>query len=150
MKKTNYNISLLDVPEVLPFKISSADGGGAQGEEKADKELFRFISELEKEFSEELYYIGWDKIGGKFYRRFLFEEEGFLEVSMTPPCAIVAHFHDKNRAHLFARALKDAVLKTVGENILTEMLVEDINITKGDEGGLTQYKLSELREIRTF
>ena len=150
MKLEHYFINLIDLPEILPFTISGSKEKleeNISDQEKSNKKLFEFVSEIEKKFTQ-IHYIGQDNIEGKFYRRFLFATNGFLEIMQTAPAAIVAHFSDKKEAEKFAKALKSAVKKFAKDKRAAKFLLADITIQKEKEDSLTYETWSKLKNIR--
>src|SRR3989344_8922737 len=93
-------ISALDISEQLPFAVKEGKNlqESMKQQDQAKKELLKFISLLEKNFKEEISYLGVDVIGEKAYERFMFKGSGFFEVMVEAPVALMAHFPDKKRA----------------------------------------------------
>ncbi len=150
MKNKHSYVTLIDLPEALPFEIRTKKEIKfilESGEEDAEK-LFTFIKILEKEFGEEFSFIGEDIIAEKFYRRFLFPKGGFLEVMSEPPAAIIAHFIDEARAKKFAAALKKAIERTVSDKTAIKILQNSVEVSTEKEEALTYKKWSELKDIR--
>lgn len=129
------------MPEILPF-IATADFE----EDNSTKNLFKFVDELSKYFGEEIYYIGQDTIGEKFYERFLFEKGGFLEIMTQAPVAVVAHFVNINSAKKFGIALKKAILKI--KHPASVLLADSIEVQSEDEQVLDYKTWSKLKKIR--
>jgi len=69
MKLNHLFISVLDVNEQLPFVIKEAKNlqQNFELQEKAKEELNRFIVLLEKQFKEDIFYIGTDVICEKSF-----------------------------------------------------------------------------------
>ncbi len=150
MKLEHYFINLIDLPEVLPFTITESEKELKENminQEKSNKKLFEFITEIEKNFTQ-IYYIGQDNIEGKFYQRFLFSKNGFLEIMQTAPAAVVAHFSDKKEAKKFAKALKIAVRKVAKNKKVVKFLIDDIIVQTEKEENLTYETWSKLKNIR--
>lgn len=141
MKTKHTFVSLLDLPEILPVAITKDTNT-----ERADTALFRFIDELSRSFREKIYYIGQDNIGEKFYERFLFEKNGFLEVMTQKPVAIVAHFLEKKRAHKFANTLKSTISRI--KNPVAKMVADSIEVSTEKEEVLGYKTWSKLKQIR--
>lgn len=154
MKTKHCYVVLIDLPEALPFEIkltSAKPGEIAKADIKtanAERELFNFISRLEKNFKEEFSFIGEDIIGEKFYKRFLFPKSGFMEIMYQAPVAIVAHFLDIKRAKNFANALKKTIDKTIVDEKIKMILKNMVEVNTEKEEVLTYEKWSKMREIR--
>ncbi len=151
MKIKHCCVSVLDVPEVLPFGFESEVAGSVQDileyNDHSDEVLSDFMSDLEREFCEGVYTLGTDVVGDKFYRRFMFEKGGFAEVAIERPCAIIAHFISLERGHAFAEALSKVINKYVKGEI-GELLIGDIQVSFQEESELNNYKIAELRKLR--
>ncbi len=92
--------------------------------------------------------MGSDIIAKKFYKRFLFEKNGFLEIMDERPCAIIAHFSNRNRAVRFLNALKRTINKFVKkEEKIKKLILESITLGKEDEG-LTFEKWELIKNIK--
>lgn len=154
MKTKHCYVVLVDLPEALPFEIkliSAKPGEIAKADIKtanAEKELFNFISKLEKNFKEEFSFIGEDIIGEKFYKRFLFPKSGFMEIMYQAPVAIVAHFLDTKRAKNFASALKKVIDQTIVDEKIKMILKNMIEVNTEKEEALTYEKWSKMKKIR--
>ncbi|MCK4491507.1 MAG: hypothetical protein KAU03_02710 [Candidatus Altiarchaeales archaeon] len=144
-------VSLLDVPEVLPFGFEPSSSENImdllEGTDHSEDKLLGFMSDLEREFGERIYRLGQDMVAEKLYRRYLLERDGFIEVAIEKPCAVIAHFTTMERGEKFANALANVVKKYVGGEI-ANLLCDDINISCQEQSELTQYKLQELRGLR--
>jgi len=151
MKTEHYFVNLIDLPEVLPFTISGEGEDdlveSITGQEKSSKKLFEFVDHLEKKFVP-IHYIGQDNIEGKFYQRFLFSSNGFLEIMQTAPAAVIAHFSDKTEAEKFSKALKNAVRKFAKDKKAAELLIGDIVVEEDTEENLTYQTWSKMKNIR--
>jgi len=150
MKSKHVYVTLIDLPEALPFEQKKQ---GIKIEKifeakNQDEELFNFVKVLEKNLNEELSYIGEDLINEKFYKRFLFSKNGFLEIMYQAPAAIIAHFIDEKSAKKFASALKKTVKQTVKDGKLSEILQNLVEIKKESEDQLTYEKWSKITKIR--
>ncbi|HKZ45597.1 MAG TPA: hypothetical protein VJ343_02735 [archaeon] len=156
MKSRHCYVVLVDLPEALPFEIKKELTKPDQikevdGEvEKTEKELMRFLSNLEKNLKEELSFIGEDVIAEKFYKRFLFPKSGFMEIMYQAPVAIVAHFIDSKRAKNFANALKKTIDQTIDDEKLKMILKKMVEVNSEKEEVLTYDKWSKMREIRSL
>lgn len=144
-------VSLLDVPEVLPFGYEPGEGEDIievlEGTSHSEDELEEFMKVMEEEFSEQIYQLGQDMVAGKMYRRYLLEENGFVEVAVEKPSAVIGHFTTVERGQAFAEALA-RVVKEYVEGDIADLLCEDINISFQEESNLKNYKIEELRELR--
>lgn len=133
-------VTLLDLLETLPFGFAQQFDGKTlakmNDDEKnmliAEGKLFEFAVSLEKTFGERLCYIGEDVIGEKFYKRFLFEKGGFIEVMTGLPVAMNAHFSDMKRAEKFALALKKSLAKFVKDRKKLELVANLVEIREDD------------------
>lgn len=154
MKSKHSYVVLIDLPEALPFTNKKLiktpkDIIEAQKEtEKTEKELLHFIMILEKNFKEEISFIGEDIIGEKFYKRFLFPKSGFMEIMYQPPVSIVTHFIEKKRAEQFALALKKTLEKYISNEKIKNILINLVEVNTEKEEVLTYEKWNKLREIR--
>lgn len=148
-------VTFLDVFEKLPFGFSQEFDGtqlctleeDEKQLEKAEKQLFEFLLSLERAFGERLCYIGEDIIGEKFYKRFLFENGGFLEVMTGLPAAMTAHFVEKRRARRFSEALKRTLERFVREKRTQAMVATLVEVRRDDP--LTVTTWNRIRGIRT-
>jgi hypothetical protein len=139
MKIKHSFVVLLDLPEILPFSISEEEGPKME-------ELGDFVDNLSEKLVENIYYIGQDTIGEKFYERFLFEKGGFLEIMVQAPVAIVAHFVEQKRAERFAEALREVILGI--KDKVAPMLAKNIEVQTEKEQPLDYKTWSKLRRIR--
>ena len=144
-------VSLLDVPEVLPFGYEPTAAENLvdilKDTDRSEDMLVEFMTDLEKEFKEPIYRLGQDMVGEKLYRRYLLEKDGFIEIALEKPAAIIAHFTNIERGKDFAAALEKTITKYV-EGDIAQLLCDDINISYQEETDLTQYKLQEIRHLR--
>lgn len=156
MKTKHCYVVLIDLPEALPFEIKKVLTKPSEikevdhESEKVEKELFNFLSKLEKNFKEEFSFIGEDMIGEKFYKRFLFPKSGFMEIMYQAPVAIVAHFLDVKRANNFANALRKTLGRTIKDKKILTILKNMIEINTEKEEVLTFDDWSRMREIRSL
>jgi hypothetical protein len=160
MKTKHSYVTLIDLPEALPFEVrlekkkahskakkSKVKEILTEGSENT-KKIFEFIELLEKAFGEEFSYIGEDIVGDKFYKRFLFPKGGFLEIMTQAPAAIIAHFIETKRAKKFATSLKKVITKTIEDKTSANILKGLVEVASEKEEPLTYEKWSELKEIR--
>ncbi len=156
MKTKHTYVVLIDLPEALPFEFklikTIPDGDGLDeldGEaKKSEEELFKFVTRLEKHFKEEFSFIGEDIIGEKFYKRFLFQKDGFLEIMYQPPAALIGHFIEPNRAKAFAKSLEKVIDETVKDSKAMMILKNLIEVNTEKEEPLTYEKWGKLTKIR--
>lgn len=92
--------------------------------------------------------MGDDIIEDKFYKRFLFEKNGFLEIMYQTPAAIIAHFIDEKTAKRFALASKKTIKQTVKDSKACMILQNLIEVKKQKEDLLTYEKWSKITKIR--
>ena len=160
MKTKHSYVTLVDLPEALPFEARLEKKGVRgkakkpkvkeilNGNDENTKKIFEFVELLEKAFGEEFSYIGEDIVGDKFYKRFLFPNGGFLEIMTQAPAAIIAHFVENRRAKKFAAALKKVIAKTVEDKTSVSILKGLVEVASEKEEPLTYEKWSELKDIR--
>jgi len=146
-------VTLLDLPEALPFGIvvsEEAEKLSADSRKltESDRKLFAFIKVLERDFGERLVYIGEDVIGEKFYKRFLFEKNGFVEIMTGVPVVISAHFIGKARADKFAEALRKAIKQTVRDPKPQQILLSSIEVSEEESERISYDKWEKLKDIR--
>ena len=129
MKNDHVFIPILDIGNNLPFAVKETKSvrENIAEQERAKKELISFISKLEKNFKESLYYMGMDMIAGKGYERFMFEKGGFVEIMIESPLAFNAHFTEKIRAKKFCDALKATLKQILPESASTKVFISSIN-----------------------
>ncbi len=149
----HFYVTLLDLPEALPFafKPSTTMKDLARDEKieaKTEKILLKFITHLMKKFGDDFAFIGEDVIGEKFYRRFLFEKNGFVEIMTGVPAVISAHFTSKARAEKFAGALRKTIESQVKNKRAKTVLLQAVEVSEDDSSRLTFEKWEKLREIR--
>src|SRR3989338_2658851 len=143
-------VTLLDLPEALPFGIvvsEEAEKLSADSRKltESDRKLFAFIKVLERDFGERLVYIGEDVIGEKFYKRFLFEKNGFVEIMTGVPVVISAHFIGKARADKFAEALRKAIKQTVRDPKPQQILLSSIEVSEEESERISYDKWEKLK-----
>lgn len=156
MKSKHSYVVLIDLPESLPFtikeeltkpeKIKEVDGES----KKSEKELLNFMQKLERNFKEEVSFIGEDIIAEKLYKRFLFTKSGFMEIMYQAPVSIIAHFLEKRRAESFAEALRKTLDQTVKDEKIKDILKNMVEVNTEKEEALTYEKWSRMKEIRNL
>ena len=149
MKTKHLFVAAVDVGEIIPFTIKKSKDiqDNIKKSEEARAELKIFIDKLEKNFSEELYYLGFDEIAGKFYERFMFKRGGFLEIMMEAPVVINSHFISKRRAEKFCLALKKTLASILPENKISEMFINSIEVGTQNDESLTYKKWELMKEL---
>jgi lipoate-protein ligase A len=150
MKTRHIFVPALDVGEFLPFCVRQSHKLSDQikEQERAKKELERFIELLEKNFKEPIWYMGMDIIGERSYERFIFEKGGFFEVMTESPVALNAHFVHEERAKAFCSALRAAFADILPRSKITEMFIDSINVETQDDERLTVHKWHAMKNIR--
>jgi len=150
MKTKHVFVAVLDVNEIMPFAVSKEENleKGLQEQEKYREELVKFIDLLEKNFKQKVYYMGMDIIEAKYYERYMFDKNGFLEVIMDKPVAINAHFTEEKNADKFKEALKKTLIKVLPESPVSQMFVESIQVQTQKEQSLTYNTWTKLKDIR--
>lgn len=149
----HYYVTLLDLPEALPFGFNPSGlfesmDKDSKNEIKAEKLLLKFVTYLMKKFGDDFAFIGEDVIGEKFYRRFLFEKNGFVEIMTGVPAVISAHFTSKPRAEKFAESLRKTIENQVKNKRAKIVLLQAVEVSEDDSSRLTFEKWEKLREIR--
>ncbi|MFH0869182.1 MAG: hypothetical protein V1839_03070 [archaeon] len=136
--KKYWFVPVLDAAEIIPFAIRKSKNvrESFAAQDKSREQLARFIPALEKAFGEKITNIGSDVIGEKFYERYLFDKDGFLEIMMEAPLAMNAHFSDEKCAKRFAAALKKALGTVLPKNPMSKMLVDNIQPSSTEESEL--------------
>jgi hypothetical protein len=156
LKSKHSYVVLIDLPECLPFtikkeltkpeEIKEVDGES----KKSEKQLLIFMQKLEKNFKEEISFIGEDIIAEKLYKRFLFIKSGFMEIMYQAPVSIIAHFIEKKRAETFAQALRETLKQILKNEQLKNILVNMVEVSTEKEEALTYEKWSKMKEIRSL
>jgi hypothetical protein len=156
MKKNQLShayVTLLDLPEAMPFGLVVGEESEKLSEDskklvESDKKLFAFVKMLEKDFGERVVYIGEDVIGEKFYKRFLFEKNGFVEIMTGAPVVVSAHFIGKARADKFAEALRKAIKQAVRDPKPQQILLSSIEVSEEESERISYDKWEKLKDIR--
>lgn len=143
-------ISVLDISEQLPFVVKEGKDLQAtfKEQDRAKKELLKFIDLLEKNYKEEISYLGMDVIGEKSYERFMFKESGFFEVMVEAPVAMNAHFPSRKKAEKFCAALKKTLEKTLPKGPSKEMLLDSIEVQDENDESLKVEDWNKIKNIR--
>jgi hypothetical protein len=151
MKIRHFFVPVLDAAEVIPFTIRLKGDAKKDilSQDKVKAALEKFIDLLQKNFGEPIWYMGFDIIGEKYYERFLFDGDGFLEIMMEAPLAMNAHFSHEKRAQKFALAIKKTLSTILPKSPICKMLIENISASsEGQEETLTVNKWEKLKRIR--
>jgi len=143
-------IAALDINEQLPFVIKKTKNlqESFKEQDRAKKELEKFINSLEKNFKEEISYLGMDVIGEKSYERFMFKKSGFLEIMVEAPVALNAHFPNTKRAKEFCMALKTTMKKILPKGPQTQMFLDSIEVQDEKDQSLTVDDWNKIKNIR--
>ncbi|MBW2976123.1 hypothetical protein KY347_01605 [Candidatus Woesearchaeota archaeon] len=149
MRTKHIFVASLDAGELLPFAVRKKKTvqENIQEQERAKKELIKFIDRLEKNYNDSIYYMGMDLIEAKNYERFMFEKGGFFEVMVESPLAMNAHFVHRKRAETFCNALKKTLRSMLRKDKVTEMFVDSIEVNSEQDQSLTYEKWSKLKAI---
>ena len=150
MKTKHIFVPALDVSELLPFSIKKSTKLSLimKEQERASKELEKFIDKLQKNYMEAVWYMGMDVIVGKTYERFIFEKGGFFEIIIESPIAMNAHFVHEKQARKFKDALKKTLKQVMPKNEVSEMFINSIEIGNEESESLTYKTWSDIKEIR--
>ncbi|MBD3203873.1 hypothetical protein GF327_06240 [Candidatus Woesearchaeota archaeon] len=150
MKSKHIFVAALDVGEILPFSIKDIEKLAEQikEQERAKKELEKFIGILENKFDEPVWYMGTDIIGEKYYERFIFDNGGFFEIMQEPPVALNAHFVHEKRAEKFHESLKDSLKQLLPDSPISDMFLNSIEIKTQEADSLTVHKWTKMKNIR--
>lgn len=152
MKTKHIFVPTLDVGEIVPFTLKNTKTvkESLTEQEKARERLSKFIDRLEKNFKENIYYLGFDEIAGKFYERFMFERGGFFEIMIEAPLAMNAHFVSDKKAEKFCSALKKTLSEMLPKTPISKMFVDSITVQTQDDDSLTYKKWETMKEIKNM
>ena len=150
METKHIFVVALDVNELLPFafKKTKTLQESLKEQDRAKKELVRFIDKLQSNWKEKVYYMGMDVIGEKAYERFIFEKGGFFEIMVEAPVAINAHFVHEKRAKIFLLTIKKTLNQILKKSPVTEMFIESIELRDENDTSLSVDKWHKLKNIR--
>lgn len=150
MKTKHIFVPALDVGEILPFVIRKTKNlkDSITEQERARKELERFVDKLQKSYKEPIWYMGMDVITGKTYERFIFEKGGFFEIMTEAPLALNAHFVHDAKAKKFLIALKKTLKATLPKGPATELFLESIHVQSEEDEDLKYKTWTSLKQIR--
>jgi hypothetical protein len=143
-------VSTLDINGQLPFLIKKTKKlqESFQEQDRAKKELLNFIKKLEKNFKEDISYLGMDVIGEKSYERFMFKSSGFLEFMVEEPVAITAHFPSKPRAKKFLEAFKKTMKTTLKNDPQKDLFIDSIELSNEEDQSLTVGDWNKIKNIK--
>ncbi|MBI2670832.1 hypothetical protein HYX18_02555 [Candidatus Woesearchaeota archaeon] len=150
MKTKHIFVPALDVSELLPFtkrktkKLSES----LKEQERARKELEKFVDKLEKNYKEKIWYMGMDVITGKTYERFIFDKGGFFEIMIEAPLAMNAHFVHERQAKKFNEALKKTLKQIMPKTSVSDLFINSIEVGSEEEESLTYKTWANIKEIR--
>jgi hypothetical protein len=150
MKTKHIFVASLDVGEILPFaaKEKKTLKENMDEQERAKKELVKFIDKLEKHYGESIFYMGVDLIEAKNYERFIFEDGGFFELMVGVPLALNAHFvHDK-QAKKFCEALKKTLRSILKKSSVSDMFISSIEVNSEDDQSLKYDSWDKVKGIK--
>lgn len=150
MRTKHLFVPALDVGERLPFAVRKTETlqQSFDEQDRAKRELVKFINHLERKLRQKVFYMGFDVIGEKSYERFLFDKGGFLEVMVESPVALNAHFVHDTQAKSFAKALKAALMDLMPKGPVTQLFLDSIEVQDQDDTSLTVEKWHKMKEIR--
>jgi hypothetical protein len=150
MKTKHVFVPALDVGEILPFvaKKKKSLKENLKEQERSKKELEKFINKLEKNFKENIWYMGFDVIAEKSYERFIFNKNGFFEVMTEAPAAMVAHFLNTKRANKFCEALKKTLKQMMPKSYVSKNFIDSIKPEVEQSEVLTVNKWTTMKKIR--
>ncbi|RJQ17145.1 hypothetical protein C4573_03770 [Candidatus Woesearchaeota archaeon] len=150
MKTKHIFVATLDINELFPFSVSDKKEieEGLKDQQRVRQELEKFIGLLEKHGNQKIFYMGSDIIESKYYERFLFEKNGFLEVMMDKPVAVNAHFTEKKHAESFCKAIKKALLNLLSDTPVSKMFIDAIEVQTEAEQSLTYQTWEQIKDIR--
>ena len=143
-------ISALDINEQLPFVIKTTKNlqDNFKEQDRAKKELEKFVNLLEKNFKEDISYLGMDVIGEKSYERFMFKKSGFFEIMVEAPVALTAHFPQRKRAEQFCEALKLTMKKILPKGPQTDMFLDSLEVNDEQDQSLGVDDWNKIKDIR--
>lgn len=149
MRSQHVFVAALDVGGLLPFAVRSTKSIQASftEQDRAKKELVRFVERLETRLKQKIFYMGFDVIGEKAYERFIFDKGGFLEVMVESPVAINAHFVHAAQAKKFALALKATLKSMLPDSPVSRLFLESIEVQDQDDSSLTVEKWVRMKDV---
>lgn len=149
MKTKHIFVAALDVGGLLPFAVRKARTlqESLKEQERARVMLVKFIEKLEKNYREQIYYMGMDVIEAKSYERFIFGKGGFFEVMVEFPLAMNAHFVDEKKAGRFCMALKKTLAGMLRRDAVSRMFIDSIEVGSEVDQSLTYEKWNRLKGV---
>ena len=150
MKTKHIFVASLDVGELLPFaaKEKSTLKETMAEQDRAKKELVKFIDKLEKNYGESIFYMGVDLIEAKSYERFIFENGGFFELMVGTPLALNAHFVKQKQAKRFCDALRKTLKGILKKGSMSDMFISSIEVNSEEDQSLTYNKWDRVKSIK--
>ncbi len=150
MKIKHIFVPALDVGELLPFTVRGTKTlkESIEEQERAKKELVKFIDTLEKNHRESIYYMGIDVIEAKSYERFILEKGGFFEIMVEAPVAMNAHFVKRDQAKRFEAALKKTLREIMKKDKISELFINSIEINNEQDQSLTYEEWDKIKRIK--
>ena len=150
MKTKHIFVPALDVSELLPFTVKKTVklNDTLKEQERARKELEKFIEKLQKNYKEAIWYMGMDVIMGKVYERFIFDKGGFFEIMTGNPIAMNAHFVHDNQAKKFKESLKKTLKQIMPNSEVSELFIDSIDIGSEEEENINYETWTNLKDIR--
>ncbi len=150
MKTKHIFVAAVDVGELLPFIIRPTEDlkESMEQQEKSRQELEKFIEKLEKNYKEEVWYMGMDVIAEKTWERFIFEKGGFFEIMIEAPLAMNAHFVHEKQAKAFVEALKKTLKSILPDNEVTNMFLDSIQVQSEEDESLTYKSWETMKGVR--
>ncbi|MBW2971323.1 hypothetical protein KY320_04145, partial [Candidatus Woesearchaeota archaeon] len=116
-------------------------------QDRAKKELVRFIELLENKYKQPVYYMGMDIIEAKTYERFIFDNGGFLEIMSEAPLALNAHFVHREQAEDFKKALVETLKEILPKTPVADMFLNSIEVNDEKDQSLTYDKWDKMKEL---
>lgn len=150
MKTKHIFVPALDVGELLPFAIRRTKTlkESIEEQERAKKELLRFIDRLEKNYRKPIFYMGMDVIEAKNYERFIFEDGGFFEIMIEAPLAMNAHFVHKVQAQRFLNALKKTLKEVLKKEKTSDIFINSIEVNSEQDQSLTYEEWDKIKHLK--
>ncbi len=149
MRSQHFFVPALDVGGLLPFAVRKTENieKSFAEQDRAKKELVKFVDKLEKRLKQKIFYMGFDVIGEKAYERFIFDKGGFLEVMVESPVAINAHFVHPVQAKKFAAALKATLKSMLPNSPVSGLFLDSIEVQDQDDSSLTVEKWDRMKDV---
>ena len=122
-----YDVVLVDFSGNLPFKLEKTDILTRQ-EQVSRENLWRFLSELEKNSTDNFIYLGSDLLETKLFHRVVLKD-GLLELLIGTPITLLAHFKEMHEAEKFNICLQKTLANFLPQKLMP-FVVESIEIKK--------------------